>query len=148
MNAVTCLFMYFCIALYSLLPYEEAAEVNSFRSGFSAETSQSLSFVTRLFRNLKGVVGWCNGDGENSSAGTSYLIGFNGAGGVFDIFFSRLSFLFSWETARYRLKYCLKGPLSPKHPKLRLLVCSFWSQTRHHKFPGFWWSLELHTLLF
>ena len=21
-----------------------------------------------------------------------------------------------WETARYRLKYCLKGPLNPKHP--------------------------------
>ena len=35
------------------------------------------------------------------------------------IFFSRLLFLFSvspplWETARYTLKYCLKGPLSPK----------------------------------
>ena len=23
---------------------------------------------------------------------------------------------FLWETARYRLKYCLKGPLSPKQP--------------------------------
>ena len=34
-------------------------------------------------------------------------------------FFSRLfSFLspFLWETARYRLKYCLKGPLNPKQP--------------------------------
>ena len=37
-------------------------------------------------------------------------------------FFSRLSFFFSflspplWEAARYRLKYCLKGPLSPKQP--------------------------------
>ena len=33
--------------------------------------------------------------------------------------FSRLSFFFSfslslWETVQYRLKYCLKGPLSPK----------------------------------
>ena len=40
-------------------------------------------------------------------------------GGCLDIFFSRLSFLFFlplWETARYRLKYCLKGPLSPKQP--------------------------------
>ena len=30
-----------------------------------------------------------------------------------------LSFLFHplfWETARYRLKYCLKGPLNPKQP--------------------------------
>ena len=37
-------------------------------------------------------------------------------------FFSHLSFLSSVslsrerETARYRLKYCLKGPLSPKQP--------------------------------
>ena len=44
-----------------------------------------------------------------------------GAGGVcLDIFtliypFSPLS-LSLWETARYRLKYCLKGPLNPKQP--------------------------------
>ena len=25
-----------------------------------------------------------------------------------------------WETARYRLKYCLEGPLSPKQPTNRL----------------------------
>ena len=35
--------------------------------------------------------------------------------GWFEYFFSHLSFLSSfsplWETARYRLKYCLKGPL-------------------------------------
>ena len=41
-------------------------------------------------------------------------------GGCLDIFtliypFSRLS-PFLWETARYRLKYCLKGPLNPKQP--------------------------------
>ena len=38
--------------------------------------------------------------------------------GLFGHFFSRLLFLFSspslWETVRYKLKYCLKGPLSPK----------------------------------
>ena len=44
-----------------------------------------------------------------------------GAGGsCLDIFslvyhFSFLS-LSLWETAQYRLKYCLKGPLSPKQP--------------------------------
>ena len=44
-----------------------------------------------------------------------------GAGGVcLDIFtliypFSSLS-PFLWETARYRLKYCLKGPLNQKQP--------------------------------
>ena len=41
--------------------------------------------------------------------------------GLFGHFFS-LVYLFSplspslWETARYRLKYCLKGPLNPKQP--------------------------------
>ena len=40
--------------------------------------------------------------------------------GCLDIF--SLIYLFSflspslWETARYRLKYCLEGPLSPKQP--------------------------------
>ena len=41
-------------------------------------------------------------------------------GGCLDIFtllylFSPLS-PFLWETARYRLKYCLKGPLNQKQP--------------------------------
>ena len=41
-------------------------------------------------------------------------------GGCLDIFtliypFSSLSPSF-WGTARYRLIYCLKGPLNPKHP--------------------------------
>ena len=41
-------------------------------------------------------------------------------GGCLDIF--TLNYLFSplspslWETARYILKYCLKGPLNPKQP--------------------------------
>ena len=26
-----------------------------------------------------------------------------------------------WETARYRLKYCLKGPLNPKQPTNQML---------------------------
>ena len=50
-----------------------------------------------------------------------------GAGGgcldIFTIFtliciFSSL-FPSLWETARYRLKYCLKGPLNPKQPTNR-----------------------------
>ena len=44
-------------------------------------------------------------------------------GGCLDIFtllypFSTLSPSL-WETARYRLKYCLKGPLNPKQPIIR-----------------------------
>ena len=41
-------------------------------------------------------------------------------GGCLDIFSLVYHFSFLspslWETARYRLKYCLKGPLSPKQP--------------------------------
>ena len=45
------------------------------------------------------------------------------AGGCLDIFtliypFSPLSPSL-WETARYRLKYCIKGPLNPKQPTNR-----------------------------
>ena len=44
-----------------------------------------------------------------------------GAGGggldIFTLFYSfHLFFPLFWETARYRLKYCLKGPLKPKQP--------------------------------
>ena len=38
---------------------------------------------------------------------------------VWTFFLSSTSSLLSpslWETARYRMKYCLKGPLSPKQP--------------------------------
>ena len=47
-------------------------------------------------------------------------------GGCLDIFtliypFSPLSPSL-WETARYRLKYCLKGPLNPKQPTNQELV--------------------------
>ena len=49
-----------------------------------------------------------------------------GAGGdCLDIFI--LLYIFStlspslWETVRYRLKYCLKGPLNPKQPTNILL---------------------------
>ena len=49
---------------------------------------------------------------------TAFAVG--AGGGCVDIFtliypFSSLS-LSLWETARYRLKYCLKGPLNPKQP--------------------------------
>ena len=45
-------------------------------------------------------------------------------GGCLDIFslicpFSTLSPSL-WETARYRLKYCLKGPLNPKQPTIQI----------------------------
>ena len=50
-----------------------------------------------------------------------------GAGGVCLDMFSLL-YPFSplspslWETARYRLKYCLKGLLNPKHPTNKIVL--------------------------
>ena len=45
-------------------------------------------------------------------------------GGCLDIFSLIYHFFFLspslWETAQYRLKYCLKGPLSPKQPTNQL----------------------------
>ena len=32
-----------------------------------------------------------------------------------------------WETAQYRLKYCLKGPLNPKQPTNQSLLLSCWT---------------------
>ena len=56
-------------------------------------------------------------------------------GGCLDIF--TLLYLFSslspslWETGRYRLKYCLKGPLNPKQPTNQFIgfgeASSYWS---------------------
>ena len=81
-----------------------------------------------------GVVGWCDGAGSTSSAGASYnldtvgqgptALAVGAGGGCLDIFtliypFSPLSPSL-WETARYRLKYCLKGPLNPKQPTNQL----------------------------
>ena len=50
--------------------------------------------------------------------------GVGAGGGCLDIFSLVYQFSFLspslWETARYRLKYCLKGPLSPKQPPSQL----------------------------
>ena len=52
-----------------------------------------------------------------------------GAGGV--VWTILLSTIFSplshslWEAARYRLKYCLKGPLNPKQPSNQPTNCFF-----------------------
>ena len=49
-----------------------------------------------------------------------------GAGGGCLVIFT-LVYLYSplspslWETARYRLKYCFKGPLNPKQPTNQLI---------------------------
>ena len=75
------------------------------------------------------MVGWCDGPGKVSVPGrptiwskvgqgpTALAVG--AGGGCLDIFSLYHFFFLSpslWETARYRLKYCLKGPLSPNQP--------------------------------
>ena len=64
-----------------------------------------------------------------------------GAGGVcLDIFtllypFSPLSPSL-WETARYRLKYCLKGPLNPKQPTNQPIEMNTCNMITIHKRRG------------
>ena len=52
------------------------------------------------------------------------MLAVGAGGGCFDIFTLVYPFFFLspslWETARYRLKYCLKGPLNPKQPTNRI----------------------------
>ena len=77
-----------------------------------------------------GVVGWCDGAGKLPVLGRPTILITVGRGptalavgageGCLDIFtliflFSPLSLLLR-EPARYRLKYCLKGPLNQKQP--------------------------------
>ena len=58
-------------------------------------------------------------------------------GGCLDIF--TLVYLFFplspslWETARYRLKYCLKGPLNPKPTNVCEVVVYFCSYRENSK---------------
>ena len=74
------------------------------------------------------VVGWCWVNFQCRGVLLIWIIVWQGltalavgaGGGCLDFFslvyhFSLLSPSL-WETARYRLKYCLKGPLSPKQP--------------------------------
>ena len=52
-------------------------------------------------------------------------------GGCLDIFSLIYHFSFLspslWETARYRLKYCLKGPLNPEQPTNQPILSVAWS---------------------
>ena len=95
--------------------------------------SFSIFFFSKLVTQVSGrVVRWC---WVTSSAGASYNFDYSRARaycacsrcgwGVFGIF--TLVYPFScaspslWGTARYKLKYCLKGPLNPKQPTNQLL---------------------------
>ena len=54
------------------------------------------------------------------SRARAYCVAVGAGGGCLDIFSLIYHFSFLspslWETARYRLKYCLKRPLNPKQP--------------------------------
>ena len=74
--------------------------------------------------------------------GTSALA-VGAGGGCFDIFSLVYHFSFLtpslWETARYRLKYCLKGPLSPNQPTIQPTIRTmqeiFWLQYLCDQYP-------------
>ena len=66
-----------------------------------------------------------------------------GAGGVFFLTFLLSSILSPlspslWETARYRLKYCLKGPLNPKQPTNQNLILYLNYGSKQHMRRVFW----------
>ena len=86
--------------------------------------------IPRNSCGFKERVGWCDGPGSASNAVASNNFMIVGQGpialavgavgeGLFGHFYSPLFSPFSpslWEAARYRLKYCLKGPLNTKQP--------------------------------
>ena len=85
---------------------------------------------------------------------TALAVGANG--GCLDIF--ALIYLFSplspslWETARYRLKYCLKGPLNSKQPTNQIKLHDGGSAFRLHDGSGIklfvsWSESELKCML-
>ena len=92
-------------------------------------------YILPLIQGKGGGVGWCDGPGLASSAGASYNLDDSRARaycacsrcgwGCLVIF--TLLCLFSslspslWETNRYRLKRCLKGPLNPKQATNQIL---------------------------
>ena len=62
-------------------------------------------------------------------------------GGCLDIFtfiypFSPLSPSL-WETARYRLKYCLKGPLNPKQPTNQIIYTPYCNENPNCSILGY-----------
>ena len=106
--------------------YLEIIAAIGLKVGSNVQMNKSVKLNT--YQMSSGVVGWCDGAGQTSSAErptiwitvgqgpTALAVG--AGGGCLDIFtliypFFPLSPSLR-ETARYRLKYCLKGPLNPK----------------------------------
>ena len=63
-------------------------------------------------------------------------VGAGGGGGldIFPLIYLFSSFSLSLETARYRLKYCLKGPLNPNNQPT--LYCKIFMQPNFHGIVG------------
>ena len=92
-----------------------------------APDERRLGFI---FHIIRGWLGKLPGPGRPTiwmtvgQGPTALVVG--AGGGCLDIFiliypFSPLSPSL-WETARYRLKYCLKGPLNPKQPTNHIIL--------------------------
>ena len=69
------------------------------------------------------------------------MLAVGAGGGCLDMFSLIYHFSFLspslWETARHRLKYCLKGPLSPKQP-INLVVSTDNGQVKDTVVTQFW----------
>ena len=67
--------------------------------------------------------------------GLATALAVGAGGGCLDIFILDYPFCplspSLWETARYRLKYCLKGPLNPKQPKQPTKTTNQLSESGH-----------------
>ena len=111
-----------------------------FQGGPSVVVLHSCAYVYMCYASNVWVVGWCDGPGLTSSAGASYNLDYSRARaycacsrcgwGCLDIFSLVYHFSFLtpsvWETARFRLKYCLKGPLSPNQPTNQPTMLAMW----------------------
>ena len=116
---------------------------------FQGSYDKQWSFHMKFMKLAEGSYGWSGGAmvlGQLPVPGRlticmivgqgPIVLAVGAGGGCLDIF--TLLYLFSplspsfWETARYRLKYCLKGPLNPKQPTNQPTEGSF------HKFHSKW----------
>ena len=112
----------------------QPASTISFSRGFSLIAKNHSVIVTLSYNSVKlainkapdiVVVGWCIGAGFTLSARNySRARAYNAWSRCRWELFGHFSLIYHfsllspslWETARYRLKYCLKGQLSPKQP--------------------------------
>ena len=83
-----------------------------------------IRFASHLMLSCRGVLLIWNRVGQGPTA-----LAVDADGGCLDIFSLIYHFSFLspslWKTARYKMKYCLKGPLSPNQPTNQLMLSAY-----------------------